>query len=245
MLFLFVHLYSEEVEERDMTVAEIKENLQSQTLPKYSKGEERFNFITHAIGIVIGLIALGAFIALTIMFDFNIWQTMSLIFFAISMIFLYSTSTIYHALSPKSVWKKLFRLLDHNTIYLLIAGTYAPICAFAFEGTNYGLIIMIVQLSGLLIGTIMNVFNLNGKITSIVTVILYVVMGWFIVIFYPALSMISLPIMLLVLFGGISYTVGVVFYAIGHKLKWMHGVFHLFVLLGTSLQLIGVFLLII
>ena len=108
-----------------MTVAEIKENLQSQTLPKYSKGEECFNFITHAIGIVIGLIALGAFIALTIMFDFNIWQTMSLIFFAISMIFLYSTSTIYHALSPKSVWKKLFRLLDHNTIYLLIAGTYA------------------------------------------------------------------------------------------------------------------------
>ena len=158
---------------------------------------------------------------------------------------LYATSTIYHALPVKSVWKKLFRLLDHNTIYLLIAGTYAPISAFAFQGTNYGLIIMIVQLIGLITGTIMNFRNLNGKVTSIITVVLYVVMGWFIVIFYPAVQYIPLTVMLLILSGGISYTLGVIFYAIGHRVKWMHGVFHIFVLLGTILQLIGVILLII
>lgn len=227
-----------------MTVAEIKENLELQPLPKYSKNEERLNFVTHGIGIIIGFISLGAFIALAFMRDFDVWQILSLILFASSMIFLYATSTIYHALSPKSLWKKLFRLFDHNTIYFLIVGTYAPICAFAFGGTNYGLTIMIVQICGLLIGTIMNVFHLNGKATSIITVILYVVMGWFIVIFYPAMSLISPEIMLFILFGGIAYTIGVIFYAIGHKLKWMHGVFHLFVLLGTGLQLVGVFLLI-
>ena len=228
-----------------MTVAEIKENLQQQPLPKYSKGEERFNCISHGIGIALGLVALGTFIALAIIFRFNVWETLSLIFFSLSMILLYATSTIYHALPVKSVWKKLFRLLDHNTIYLLIAGTYAPISAFAFQGTNYGLIIMIVQLIGLITGTIMNFRNLNGKVTSIITVVLYVVMGWFIVIFYPAVQYIPLIVMLLILSGGISYTLGVIFYAIGHRVKWMHGVFHIFVLLGTILQLIGVILLII
>jgi hemolysin III len=70
-------------------------------------------------------------------------------------------------------------------------------------------------------------------------------MGWFIVIFYPAVQYIPLTVMLLILSGGISYTLGVIFYAIGHRVKWMHGVFHIFVLLGTILQLIGVILLII
>ena len=93
-----------------MTVAEIKENLQQQPLPKYSKGEERFNFISHGIGIALGLVALGTFIALAIIFRFNVWETLSLIFFSLSMILLYATSTIYHALPVKSVWKKLFRL---------------------------------------------------------------------------------------------------------------------------------------
>lgn len=227
-----------------MTVAKIKDNLQQQPLPKYSKGEERFNFVSHALGIALGLVAFGAFIALAIIFHFNAWETMSLLFFSVSMILLYATSTIYHALPAKSVWKKLFRLLDHNTIYLLIAGTYAPISAFAFTGTNYGLIIMIVQLVGLNVGTIMNLRNLNGRATSIITVVLYVVMGWFIVIFYPAVKYIPPTVMILILSGGISYTLGVIFYAIGHKVKWMHGVFHLFVLIGTILQFIGIILLI-
>ncbi|MFA6781278.1 MAG: hemolysin III family protein [Bacilli bacterium] len=228
-----------------MTVAEIKENIEQQKLPTYSKGEERFHYISHAVGIALGFICLGSFIALAILFNYNIWETFSLIFFSVSMITLYATSTIYHAISPKSIWKKLFRLLDHNIIYLLIAGSYAPICAFAFKGTNYGLIIMSVQIFGLLAGTIMNMISLSGKVTSVVTVILYVVMGWFLFIFYPAMSLIPLTIMLFLLFGGISYTVGVIFYAVGHKIKWMHGIFHLFVLVGTILQLVGILLLII
>lgn len=227
-----------------MTVAEIKETLEKQPMPKYSSGEETFNWISHAIGIAVGLVMLGVFITLSVLRSYSFWENSALIVYSLTIIILYATSTIYHALPNNQIRKKIFRLLDHNTIYLLIAGTYAPICAFAFPGTNYGFIIMVVQIIGLLIGTIMNFINLNGKATQIITVALYVVMGWSIVIFYPAMKMMPLNIILFVLFGGISYTLGVVFYAIGRKIKWMHSIFHLFVFLGTILQLVGIVLLI-
>lgn len=227
-----------------MTVAEIKETLEKQPMPKYSSGEETFNWISHAIGIAVGLVILGVFITLSVLRSYSFWENSALIVYSLTIIILYATSTIYHALPNNQIRKKIFRLLDHNTIYLLIAGTYAPICAFAFPGTNYGFIIMVVQIIGLLIGTIMNFINLNGKATQIITVALYVVMGWSIVIFYPAMKMMPLNIILFVLFGGISYTLGVVFYAIGRKIKWMHSIFHLIVFLGTILQLVGIVLLI-
>ena len=227
-----------------MTVAEIKETLEKQPMPKYSSGEETFNWISHAIGIAVGLVMLGVFITLSVLRSYSFWENSALIVYSLTIIILYATSTIYHALPNNQIRKKIFRLLDHNTIYLLIAGTYAPICAFAFPGTNYGFIIMVVQIIGLLIGTIMNFINLNGKATQIITVSLYVVMGWSIVIFYPAMKMMPLNIILFILFGGISYTLGVVFYAIGRKIKWMHSIFHLFVFLGTILQLVGIVLLI-
>lgn len=227
-----------------MTVADIKETLEKQPMPKYSSGEETFNWISHAIGIAVGLVMLGVFITLSVLRSYSFWENSALIVYSLTIIILYATSTIYHALPNNQIRKKIFRLLDHNTIYLLIAGTYAPICAFAFPGTNYGFIIMVVQIIGLLIGTIMNFINLNGKATQIITVALYVVMGWSIVIFYPAMKMMPLNIILFILFGGISYTLGVVFYAIGRKIKWMHSIFHLFVFLGTILQLVGIVLLI-
>ncbi|MDD3207616.1 MAG: hemolysin III family protein [Bacilli bacterium] len=225
-------------------MAEIKETLEKQPMPKYSSGEETFNWISHAIGIAVGLVMLGVFITLSVLRSYSFWENSALIVYSLTIIILYATSTIYHALPNNQIRKKIFRLLDHNTIYLLIAGTYAPICAFAFPGTNYGFIIMVVQIIGLLIGTIMNFINLNGKATQIITVALYVVMGWSIVIFYPAMKMMPLNIILFILFGGISYTLGVVFYAIGRKIKWMHSIFHLFVFLGTILQLVGIVLLI-
>ena len=227
-----------------MTVSEYKDNLKSQPMPTYSPGEELFNWISHGLGVVIGFVVLGYVIAFSILESYDPWQIVALIFYACSIIVLYATSTIYHALPKGATIKKFFRLLDHNTIYILIAGTYAPIGAFAFGGTSYGLIIMSIEILGLLVGTALNIFNLNGKVTQVITVVLYVAMGWLIVIFYPAISMMPLPSMILILLGGISYTLGVIFYAIGRKIKWMHSIFHLFVLTGTILQLIGVFLLI-
>lgn len=226
-----------------MIISEMKENLKRQPIPAYSRGEELLNWISHAIGIIIGLVYLGYSLASSILLQHDVWQSLALIFSAISVVFLYSVSTIYHVLPKDSTWKRLFRLLDHNTIYLLIAGTYAPICAFAFVGTPYGWIIMGVELVGLLIGTIMNMLDLNGKATQVITVVLYVVMGWLIIAFHPIMALVSFTSLMLILFGGISYTLGVIFYAIGKKVKWMHGVFHCFVLTGTILQLIAIILL--
>jgi len=228
-----------------MTVAEYKDHLKTQPMPEYSKGEEIFNYVSHGLGVLIGFFVFGYVVALSLINNFNAWQVISLIAWALAIIALYATSTVYHALKKDSTIKKFFRLMDHNTIYLLIAGTYAPICFFAFGNTTYGLIIMAVEIIGLVVGTILNVFNLNGKATKIITVVLYVVMGWLVVFFYPAMSLVAFPSLMLILFGGISYTLGVIFYAIGHKIKWMHGVFHLFVLAGTILHVIGIILIIV
>lgn len=228
-----------------MSILEMKNTLKNQPIPTYSKGEELFNWISHIIGMAFGLVVLGLAIAASIIGQFTLIQCISLIFYAITIIVLYGNSTIYHALPKDSTWKRLFRLIDHNTIYLLIAGTYAPICAFAFSTSNIGLIIFLVQIVGLLIGTILNVCNLNGKITKVVTVILYVVMGWAIMFYWPAMTMLPIASMILILLGGISYTAGVGFYAAGKKKKWMHSIFHLFVLIGTILQFIGIVFIII
>lgn len=227
-----------------MVVDDIKENLKNQPLPNYSRGEETFNWVSHLVGAVFGLVTLVIAIVFTIQKSYNWVESLSLFFYAFSMIFLYASSTTYHLLNKKKTLKKLFRIIDHNTIYFLIVGTYAPICAFAFKGTNIGIIMFSIEITGLLLGTILNVFNLNGKITKVVTIILYVVMGWAIVFYYPALGMLDFNAMLFVLLGGVSYTVGVLFYAIGKKKKWMHSVFHLFVLVGTLLQFVGVLLII-
>jgi len=228
-----------------MVVDDIKENLRSQPLPKYSRGEETFNWVSHLIGVVFGLVTLVIAIVFTIQKPYTWTESLSLFFYAFSMIFLYANSTIYHLLNKKQTLKKLFRLIDHNTIYFLIAGTYAPICAFAFKGTNIGIIIFLIEIAGLLLGTILNIFNLNGKITKVVTVVLYVVMGWAIVFYYPAIAMLDFKALLFIVLGGISYTTGVLFYVVGKKKKWMHSVFHLFVLVGTLLQFVGILFIII
>lgn len=232
-------------EEFTMSIDEMKDTLRNQPLPNYSKGEEIFNWITHLIGIVFGLVTLGLSIGLTIVKNYTWIESLAFFFYAFSMILLYGNSTTYHALPKNSTWKKLFRLIDHNTIYFLIAGTYAPICALAFKDTPIGIIIFSIEILGLLIGTILNIFNLNGKVIKFVTVILYVVMGWAIAFYWPALQMLDQKAMIFIFLGGISYTLGVLFYAIGKKKKWMHSVFHLFVLFGTILQFIGIIFIVI
>lgn len=223
----------------------MKNTLKNQPVPTYSRGEELFNWISHIIGMAFGLVILGVTIAATVIGEFSAIQCIALIFYACTVIILYGNSTLYHALPKDSTWKRLFRLIDHNTIYLLIAGTYAPICAFAFGDTNIGLIIFLVQIVCLVIGTLLNIFNMNGKITKVVTVALYVIMGWAVMFYWPAMAMLPIEAMIFILTGGISYTVGVGFYAAGKKKKWLHSVFHLFVLIGTILQFVGIVFIII
>lgn len=227
-----------------MSINELKAKLIIQPIPSYSKQEETFNWISHLVGAVIGFILLVIFISLSIINNYSVLKTISLIAYSLSLMFLYSVSTIYHYLNNNSPWKRIFRILDHNTIYVLIAGTYAPICALGFnDNPNIGLIMIIIEVVLLILGSTLNFINMNNKFIKIITIVLYVVMGWLVAFCYPAILLLDFQVMLYVLLGGIAYTLGVLFYVVGKKKKWMHSVFHIFVLLGSILQLIGIIIL--
>jgi hemolysin III len=154
-----------------------------------------------------------------------------------SLVVLYSMSTLYHALTQNRA-KRLFAVFDHSSIYLLIAGTYTPFCLTTLNGTLGWTIFGIIWGCALTGITLYSVFGSRMRLLSVLT---YLPMGWLIVFAAKPMSQALPPISLLFLvLGGISYTVGCVFYAL-KKIKWMHGVWHLFVLAGSVFHFFSVF----
>ena len=213
-------------------------------MPKYSKGEEIFNFVTHLIGAVIATLILIYVIIKGFKNEISFKEYFSASIFAVSAIIVYLVSTLYHALHPTFITKRLLRIIDHCDIYLLIAGTYMPVCLIALNGTIWCYIILSLEWLMAIGGIIMNAIDLNNKAIKIISMIFYIVGGWIVVFFPPAIKYINKDVFLFILFGGISYTVGSILYGIGSKRKWFHSIFHLFCLLGTILQGIGIILLI-
>lgn len=206
----------------------------------YTKGEEIFNAVSHIAGAVLGLIAWG----LTLFFAFPNTAAMTAVsVFGASIVILYTMSALYHFL-PDGHAKGVFRIFDHCTIYLLIAGTYTPYCVIALGGTPTGLWVLIVEWACALVGITMNAIAMNNKVVKGISMALYFTMGWLaIFVFPPLLSAISPLCLWLLLGGGIAYTGGIVFFALGRKVKWFHSVWHLFDLLGTALQFASILLL--
>ena len=217
------------------------EELMKKPIPKYSKGEELFNWISHLVGALTFFASLVVFIILSILNQYNGLVIASLIFYSLCMLLMFTNSTIYHGIKPTRALKRVARVIDHNTIYFAIAGTYAPVCAIGLTSIFPGnLIIFIVEIVGLIVGSILNIVDINHKFIKYFSIALYVIMGWAVVLYYPAMLSLPLDSFIYLLSGGIAYTLGVIFYAVGKKKKWMHSVFHLFVLLGAVLQLISV-----
>lgn len=211
-------------------------------MPTYSKGEEIFNFVSHICGGVIGVLILISFIVLACVKDFMAFELISLIIYCFSVILLYTISSLYHGLRANSTSKKVLRILDHCTIYVLIAGTYTPICAFSLMDIKEGYIILLLEWGLGILGIIINALWLNNSIAKIISMFLYAFTGWMIVIFPSAIKMLSDTQFLLILFGGIVYTVGILFYALGKKKKWSHSIFHILCVVATVLQFVGVLL---
>ncbi len=216
--------------------------LKGMQMPVYSKGEEIFNLTSHIVGGGIGVIILITFVVLSIMNKYTFDLVSSLVIYGLSVILLYTISSIYHGLKADSTSKKVFRILDHCTIYVLIAGTYTPICIFAFMGIVEGYIILILEWALAIIGIILNALFLNNKIAKGVSMFLYAFAGWMLVIFPSVIKLLSLEQFIFVLLGGVVYTVGILFYALGKKKKWSHSVFHILCVVATILQFIGVLL---
>jgi len=196
------------------------------TTSRYKK-EEILNTGSHALGILLGIV--GTFLLLQQNTDKSAFAITGIVIYSFSIVLLYTASTAYHAIANPTL-KKKFRILDHISIYFLIAGTYTPVALITLVEGNGWLIFYIVWGIALL-GTILKLF-FTGKY-EILSLLLYLIMGWLIVFDFQNLlaSTSSLGINLLML-GGAFYTVGILFYAI-RKIPYNHFIWHLFVLGGS------------
>ncbi|WP_116771983.1 PAQR family membrane homeostasis protein TrhA [Maribacter litoralis] len=189
--------------------------------------EERFNAISHGVGAVLAIV--GLFILLSANTYKSAYATFAIIIYSISLISMLMMSTVYHAVDDK-VWKMRTRILDHINIYYLIAGTYTPVALITLVNGNGWLIFFIVW--GIAaIGTILKLFFI-GKF-EMVSLLLYLAMGWLIVLDFQNLvdNTSELGIQLLML-GGLFYTIGILFYAV-RRIPYNHFIWHLFVLGGA------------
>ena len=216
-----------------------KRNISLVTIPNYSQKQELFNGVSHALGLLLALVVF--IISLTKLFNqtLSVQYFFGLLIFVLAISAVYFVSTLYH-LTPKETFrKKAFRVLDHCTIYLLIAGTYTPICLTIIGANVIGLVMLIIEWVLALFGIILNALLFNKKATPIISLILYLGMGW-LVLFSGGFRFMKPLSFAFILAGGIVYSIGSILYAIGRKNTSVHCVFHVFVLVSTILQAIGV-----
>ncbi len=208
----------------------------------YTLGEEIFNSITHGIGDLISVAALVLLIVFAVIYGDG-WCLASGIVYGVTLVVLYTMSTLYHAITPPKA-KTVFRVFDHCSIFLLIAGTYTPYSLVTLRNVGfYG-----ISLGWLLFGVIWGlailgiVFAALRKLSKWIEFPLYIIMGW-LIIFSIGDLINNLPFggLILLVAGGIVYTIGAVFFIL-HKYKYMHSVWHIFVLAGSVLHFLSVLL---
>lgn len=217
-----------------------KENIEEIKIPEYTKGQERFNTISHVIGIPLAFVILLIGLYRLIISAIDVTAFLGLLVFVITIIDVYFVSSLYHGTPANTFNKKLFRVLDHCTIYLLIAGTYTPICVVLMNEHVVGLVMLLVEWGCAVIGIILNAFFFKSKAVQVISLVLYLAMGW-LVLFCGGFLYMSAISFGFVLAGGIVYSIGAILYAVGKKKNlYLHSVFHVFVLVSTIIQAIGV-----
>lgn len=207
-------------------------------IPHYTLGEELISSISHGIGAGLGIAALCLCVSRT-MAHGDTWGVLSSWFFGISLIILYSMSCIYHSLKPNNA-KRVMRVFDHCTIFLLIAGTYTPYTLVALRH-SVGWQLFGIVWAAAIIGIILNAIDMERF--KAISMFCYLAMGWVIVFaFKPLTAAVAKEGIVLLVAGGISYTVGAVIYGIGSKVKYMHSIWHFFVLGGSILHFFSIYL---
>ena len=213
--------------------------LREWSLPNYTRGEEIANMITHIVG---GALAIAITVLCIIMAasHHNTWGVVSSSIYGGTMIIMFTISSVYHGLH-KNVGKQVMRIIDHCDIYFLIAGTYTPILLSGIRTEHPGLAWTVfgIEWGCALIAATFNAIDLSAY--KIYAFICYLVMGWAI-IFCAKTTIASITLMgfLWILLGGVAFTVGAVLYLIGSKVRYIHSVFHIFVIAGCVLQFFGI-----
>ncbi len=211
--------------------------LTDRALPDYTKGEEIMNMVTHIAGGGIGLLALavGLFRGMG-----SGYALAGALIYGVCIVALYTMSSVYHGLRP-GMGKKVLQVLDHCTIYFLIAGTYTPIALCALRPVypllGWGMLAFQWGLTALAV----TLTAIDLKKYNVFSMICYIGMGWAILPFLGiAKQVLGNAGFSLLLWGGIAYTLGAILYGIGSKKRWFHSVFHIFVVLGSFLQMLCV-----
>jgi len=218
---------------------EITKTRMGQALPDYSRREELLNMVTHIVGGGLGIVAMLA-CAIVAAYNRNVWGIVSGCVYGVTVTVMFTMSSIYHGLRIE-VPKRVFRIIDHCSIFLLIAGTYTPILLCSFRSAHpldawlvFGAIWAVA-----LVGVVLNAIDLNRF--KALSLFCYLAMGWAALVRLPQLiDTLGFGFFLMMLLGGVVYTIGAVFYAIGGKLRYMHSVFHIFVDVASVLHSLAI-----
>ena len=216
--------------------------LNDRILPKYTKGEEIMNMTSHIVGAAFGIVATILCIVFAAIHQ-NGWGVVSGAIYGFTMILLYTMSSIYHGLSPKLKGKKVMQILDHCSIFLLIAGSYTPyaLCTLREYDTATGWTIFDIIWGVAILGIVLNSIDL--KRYKVFSMICYLIMGWCIIFKIDVLPQLLTDTGFgLLLAGGIIYSIGAILYGVGKKVRYMHFIFHLCILIASILQFFSILL---
>lgn len=213
--------------------------LADRQLPTYSRGEELFNMVSHIAGGGLGVAALVLCI-ITAAINHSAMGVVSSCIYGSTLILLYTMSSVYHGLKP-GMGKKVMQVLDHCTIYFLISGSYTPILlvpmrekyptlAWTLFAVVWGCAIVACTLTAI-----------DLKKYNVFSMICYLAMGWIIIFFVKqTYEVMGTGGLVFLITGGVAYTIGSVLYGLGKKRKWMHSIFHLFILAGSILHFFAI-----
>lgn len=205
-------------------------------LPHYTLGEEIFNSVSHGVGVALACVGFGILIVLSALYG-DAWAVSSSIVYSFSLFALYLASTLYHACPNRRV-KGVLQVLDHCSIFLLIAGTYTPYTLITLRGV-LGWTLFAVVWGAAIVGVVLNAIDVRKY--SRISMVCYVAMGWVVVLaIRPLMASLAWNGLVLLALGGIFYTVGIVFYVI--RRSYMHSIWHLFVLAGSVCHYLSILL---
>ena len=207
-------------------------------LPDYTLGEELMNAITHGTGAALGAAALVLCVVKSALAG-DAYGVVASAVYGFTLIMLYTMSCLYHALKVNRA-KKVFQTFDHCSIFLLIAGTYTPITLVALRGW-IGWTVFGIVWAAAIVGIVFN--GIDVKKYKVMSMICYIAMGWVIIFVFPEfMRAVDFKCVMLMLIGGIVYTIGAVIYGFGKKARYVHSVWHFFVLAGSILHFFAVYL---
>lgn len=208
-------------------------------IPKYSLSEELMSSISHGIGAIFSLVILITCIYVSLKHN-NMYGLAGSIIYGLTSFLLYIVSTLYHALKPNRA-KKVFRIIDHCSIYLLIAGTYAPYCLVTLRDVSpfVGWLVLCIVWLCAIVGITFTAINMNTF--KKMGMALYLIMGWVCIFSFKTLiDGINTTGLIYMIMGGVVYTIGAILYSIGKKVKYMHSIFHFFVLAASIMFYISI-----